>query len=171
MNRSISLLDRLHSHIMRDRFLTSILTVYFTISALMILLASVAVWPVVLTFMNSDVMISSLCQTLYRANLPLLAVYLVISTLFMLFEHGFSFFKTELINVIIGGLVNLVILMTQQYTLQGAEAHSFMFTLLWFIISFLFSWILALLPSALACGLAKLIHAIFFKIYDWRNRN
>ncbi len=171
MNRSISLLDRLQRHIMHDRFLTSMLTVYFTISALMILLASVAVWPVMLTFMRSDAMISGLCRTVFQANLPLLAVYLVISTLFMLFEHGFSFFRTEFINIIIGGLANLVILMTQRYALQGADMPNFMFTLLWFIVSFLFSWILALLPSALVCGLTKLIHVTFFKIYDWRNRN
>ena len=169
MNRSVTLLDRLHSHIMHDRFLTAALTVYFTISALMILLASIAVWPVTITFLHSDTMISGLCQTLFRANLPLMIVYIVISGLFMLFERNFSFLKTTLINVIIGSLVNLVVLLVSKDLVQGPGIPSFMFSLLWFIISFLFSWILAILPSALACGVAKLIHVIFFKIHEWRH--
>lgn len=163
------LLNRIRAQIIHDRILTSILSAYFTINVLLILLAGAAVWPVILTFKGNETPVAGLCETIYRTNLLLLLVYLVISGAFMLFERGFRFVSTELINIGVGSLVNLIVLMTQRFTIQGLEASSFMLTLLWFIVSFLFSGILALLPSAVICGLAKLIHAVFIKFHDWGN--
>ncbi len=167
MYRQNSFFGRLRTQIIHDRILTSILTAYFTVNLLLILLAGVAVWPVILTLKGMDSPIAGLCNTIYRTNLPLLAVYLVISGAFMLFERQFKVLNIVMINISIGGIVNLVMLMTQRYVLQGVEGPNFMLTLLWFIISFMFSWILTLLPVLIICGLAKLIHAMFFKIHDW----
>ena len=167
--RNHTIFDRLRTQIIHDRILTSILSAYFTINLLLILLAGVAVWPVVLTLKGMDSPIAGLCDTIYRTNLPLLAVYFVISGLFMFFERRFRFLRTELINIGVGGLVNLIVLMTQRFMLPEAEASNFMLTMLWFIISFMLAWILTLLPSMLICGLAKLIHTVFFKVREWRS--
>ena len=161
--------DRLRSQIIHDRILTSILSAYFTINLLLILLAGIAVWPVILTLKGMDTPIAGLCNTIYRTNLPLLAVYLVISGAFMLFERQFKALNIVLINIGIGGIVNLVMLMTQRYVIQGVDGPDFMLTLLWFILSFMFSWILTLLPVLVICGLAKLIHVLFFKFHEWRS--
>ncbi len=169
MYRQTGFYHRLHTLIIHDRILTSILSVYFTVNLLFILLAGLAVWPVILMFKGAGTPIASLCETIYRTNLPLLLVYLVISGAFMLFERGFKFIRTELINIGVGGLVNLIMLMTQRFTIQDLAVPSFMLTLLWFIVSFMLSWILTLLPSSLICGLAKLIHAMFAKFHDWRS--
>ena len=169
MKQQDAFFDRLYAQITHDRMLTSILTVYFTINLLLILLTGVAVWPVIFMFKGGDTAVGGFCETVFRANLPLLAVYFVISGLFMFFERRFRFLRTELINIGVGGLVNLIVLMTQRFMLPEAEASNFMLTMLWFIISFMLAWILTLLPSMLICGLAKLIHTVFFKVREWRS--
>lgn len=159
--------DHLHDHIIHDRFLTSILTVYFTITAILFLLAGLAVWPVIFLLNSTETAVAGLCNTVLRANLPLLGVYLVITGLFLVFEHGYSFFKTSLINIAVGGVVNLAVLLSQRTAFLASP--DFMLTLLWFILSFLLSWVLALLPSMLFSGAAKLIHSVFFTIFGWRH--
>lgn len=167
MYRQHSFFDRLRSQIIHDRILTSVLSAYFTINLLLILLAGVAVWPVILSLKGTDSPAAGLCDTVYRTNLPLLAVYLMISGAFMLLERHFKALNIVVINMGIGGIVNLVMLMTQRYVIQGVDGPNFMLTLLWFIISFMFSWILTLLPVLVICGLAKLIHMLFFKFHEW----
>ncbi len=167
MYRQKSIIDRLRTQIIHDRILTSILSAYFTINLLLILLAGVAVWPVILTLRGIDSPLAGLCDTIYRTNLPLLVVYLVIAGAFTLFERQFKVMNIVLINIGIGAIINLVMLMTQRYVIQGVDGPNFMLTLLWFIISFMFSWILTLLPVLAICGLAKLIHVLFFKFHDW----
>ena len=170
MNRQRGLLSFIQQQIVRDRVTTAILSTFVTVSSILILLMGISVWPAILSRMNGEGTAAALCRAAFRTNLVLLIVYLVITGAFLLYEHGFSFVKTTLINVCIGGLVNLVMLLMQQrLVLGGEEAYGFMNELLWFIVSFLFSWILALLPALLIGGVAQLIHTIFFKLYDWRH--
>lgn len=160
---------RFYDRIVHDRILTAILTAYFTVTLILIMLAGLTIWPVILTLMNSDAAVAPFCAAVFKANLPLLVVYFVVAGVFMFFERSFSFGKTMLINVGIGGFVNLIVLIMQRYSLAGMDLPNVMLSLLWFIISFFLSWILAILPSMLIGGLAKLIHIIFFKIYEWRH--
>ena len=163
-------LGNLHMQMMHDRFITAILTVLLTISSILVLLAGIAVWPVVCGLMNGNGILSEVCGTIYRTNLVVFIIYIAISGVFAFFEHGFSFIKTTLINVCIGIIVNFVMLMSQQRVIQEAtELSAFMATLLWFVVSFLAAGILTVLPALITGGIAKMIHTLFFKLYDWKH--
>lgn len=163
-------LNYFHEQLRRDRITTAILTAVATISAILILLMGISVWPAVFSWMNGEGTAAALCAAVFRTNLLLLIVYLVITAVFLLYEHGFSFIKTVLINVCIGAFANLVMLLLQQRLVFGAQDTGVLINgLVWFIASFFFSWILPLLPVMLIGGLGKLIHVIFFKLYEWRH--
>ncbi len=148
-----------HEH---DRVLTVITTVYFTSVLIMLFLAGITIWPVIVFSTASDFVFSPLCQSLLTCNLILLTAYVVCDVVLLWFDRGFSFLKTALINLVTGGFVNLVLLLSQSGSFQNGVNVDFMLTLLWIIFSFFLAWILALIPAILVAAGAKLVHSLFF---------
>ena len=163
-------LNFFHEQLRRDRITTAILTAVVTISSILILLMGISIWPAIFSWMNGEGTAAALCATVFRTNLLLLIVYLVITTVFLRYERGFSFIKTVLINICIGAFANLVMLLLQQrFVFKAQDTGVLINGLLWFIASFFFSWILPLLPVILIGGIGKLFHVLFFKLYAWRH--
>lgn len=155
------LLER-HEH---DQVLTVIITAYFTFVLILMLLAGIAVWPVMLSGSGSDSVFAPLCRTLLTGNLLLLTVYVLCAAVLLWFDRSFSLVKTALINLGTGGVVNLVLLLSQSGALHSGADADLMLTLLWFVLSFFLAWVLALVPAVLVAAAAKVIHSGFFLLH------
>lgn len=149
----------------QDRGMTVLITAYFTLMLLMMLVAGIAIWPVMFYGASSGASLAPLCQSLVNANLLLLTAYVILAAVLLWFDRSFSLVKTALINLFIGGVVNLALLLSQGSGLTSGPEAGFMMTLLWFILSILLSLVLALLPAVLVAAVSKLIHSAFFLLH------
>ena len=110
--------------------------------------------------------IAALCQSVVTTNLILLTVYVLCAAVLLWFDRHFTMLKTALLNLSLGGLVNLILLLTWRIDLPSNTGVDFMLTLLWLICSFFLAGVLALLPALAVAGMAKLIHSVFFMIHQ-----
>ena len=157
-----SYLNILYDHFERDQTLTIVATVYFTIIAIMMLLAGLAIWPAVIYGATAQTAFHALCRNVLLCNVFLLVFHVALAAVLLWFDKHFSFVKTVLITLSAGGVFNLIVLLSQSGAFLSNTGVDFTLTLLWFILSFFLSWVLALLPAVLVAGIAKAIHSTFF---------
>ena len=131
---------------------------------LLLLAAGIAIWPVVIYGLSMEG-IAALCQSALTTNLILLTVYVLCAAVLLWFDRNFSMLKTALLNLGLGGMVNLILLLTWRIDIPSNTGVDFMLTLLWFICSFFLAGVLALLPALAVAGIAKIIHSVFFLIH------
>ena len=160
MFRQKGMLSYLMKDLLPDRIFEWIIISILIFAAILVVGAGIAVWPIVISIKNYESSLSSLCKAVFLSNLPLFAVYLMVPICCEIADKESKFQLSFIINLLIGAVANMFILISNQPVLSGVEVPVFLLTLLWLIISFLFSWILTVLPAFLAAIVVKLLSGL-----------
>ncbi len=143
----------------RERSLAIKLTIFFAVLMLILCITGVTIWPAILAFAGKPTSIGILCKALRLANVILLVVYVVLTTLLVWFDNGYTFLKNFIMNASVGWLVNFCVLLFNNAFAQTELTSGVMIKLLWFTLSVLLGLVISIVPAAIVAGIAKALHA------------
>lgn len=152
-------LGGINSFLDRERSLAVKLTVFFALLMLVLCVTGITIWPAILAFAGKPTSLGVLCNALKVANVILLAVYVVLTTLLVWFDNGYTFLRNFIMNASIGWVVNFCVLMFNNAFAQTELTSGMMIKLLWFTLSVLLGMVVSIVPAAIVAGIAKALHA------------
>lgn len=158
---SNAIFDFIASRLEMDRILEDVLAIFLVLTAILSIVAGIAVWPIVWDLKSMDSMIGAVCLSIHTAGLVIFLICLIITVALVLWQRGdFKPLRIFFMNLCIYWLSSCIVLITKQNILTTLSQNEFMSTLLWFILSLFMGYILSVLPSILITLASSIAHKI-----------
>lgn len=154
--------------IFEDRMMRAVVVMLLTISTIVLTVASVAVWPALLTVYRSDTAYRDFASLILITGIGLLVADAIIAFILSWYDSGYSFLKAILCTYLLGFVVMLIAVFIKPLELPVILEDSTSFSLLSGIVKVFLAVVLAFLPALAASVIGWIIREVYYVVSQIR---